>query len=556
MISTIIDESLVRPLAESTPGEARFGMLETIRAYGIERLEAAGEAATVRDAHAAWARSFLETAEPELIRGNQDTWLNRIAAEHDNIRAALGWTLSSGDSSTALALTGSLWRFWNVRGFVAEGRSWLKRALDAGENAPPLMRAKALKAAGVLAENQQDYAEAIKHDEAAFAIFEAEGDRHNAALSLIDLANIASDTGEYDRAEEMYRTALAHAESVGDTWVQAICLGNLGNVAARRAQDDLAADHYERTVALLRPHGDLYRIAVLLDNYGVVENRRGDRAKAMTLRAESLALRQSLGDQWGIASSLINLADSEDDPARKEIMWEEALSICNEIGFTENEGIALFNLATVAWNRGDRRLAMERFSRAMMIFRDTRNRLAIAEALEYLIHIQYQHQPENAARHAGYAERIREDLAAPILQDARARHAESIDALIRALGKAGYEAAIAFGKGLDDEDAVSGALADATILGFTPLATPDPSAPPPLAIVRPTTTPSEPLPNLTPREREVLALLAAGQSDREIAETLIISPKTAGNHVTNILTKLNVNSRAAAVAFAVRNGLA
>ena len=551
VLSTLIDESLVRPLAESIPGDARFGMLETIRAYGLERLEAAEESSPIRNAHAAWARSFLETAEPELTRGNQDTWLNRIAAEHDNIRAALGWALSSGDSATALALTGTLWRFWNVRGFVTEGRSWLKRALAMGESAPPLMRAKALKAAGVLAENQQDYAEAIIHDEAAFAIFEAEGDQHSAALSLIDLANIASDTGEYDRAEELYRTALAHAESVADTWVQAICLGNLGNVAARRAQDDVAADHYERTIALLRPHGDLYRIAVLLDNHGVVENRRGDRAKAMTLRAESLALRQSLGDQWGIASSLINLADSEDDPVRKEAMWEEALTICQEIGFTENEGIALFNLATVAWNRGDRRLAMERFSRAMTLFRDTRNRLAVAEALEYLIHIQYEHQPEHAARFAGYAEHIREDLAAPILQDARARHAESIAALTRALGKDGLQAAMASGRAMNDEDAVSSALADATILGFTsPESRPAPSTSPV------PTRPTEPIPNLTPREREVLALLAAGKSDREIAENLIISPKTAGNHVTNILTKLNVNSRAAAVAFAVRNGLA
>ncbi len=552
VLSTLIDESLVRPLAETVPGEARFGMLETIRAYGLERLEAGGKAASVRNAHAAWARSFLETAEPELTRGNQDTWLNRIAAEHDNIRAALGWTLSSGDSTTALALTGSLWRFWNVRGFVAEGRSWLKRALEVSESAPPLMRAKALKAAGVLAENQQDYAEAIKFDEAALAIFQAEGDQQSAALSLIDLANIASDTGEYARAEELYRTAFAHGERVGDTWVQAISLANLGNVAARRAQDDVAADHYERTLALLRPHGDLYRIAVLLDNYGVVENRRGDRAKAMKLRAESLALRQSLGDQWGIASSLINLADSEDDPARKEAMWEEALTICQEIGFTENEGIALFNLATVAWNRGDRRLAMERFSRAMTIFRDTRNRLAVAEALEYLIDIQHEHQPEHAARYAGYAEHIREGLAAPILQDARARHADSINALIRALGRDGYEVANAAGRALSDEDAVSGALADATILGFT---TPTPAGAPAPAGARPTGGPVETLPNLTPREREVLALLAAGKSDREIAGTLIISPKTAGNHVTNILTKLDVSSRAAAAAIAVRNGL-
>ena len=176
--------------------------------------------------------------------------------------------------------------------------------------------------------------------------------------------------------------------------------------------------------------------------------------------------------------------------------------------------------------------------------------------MEYLIHIQYEHQPENAARHAGYAERIREDLAAPILQDARSRHAESIDALIRALGKTAYDAAIAAGRAQSDEYAVSGALADATILGFTTSAGPTPLATPAPAIAPPPSAPTEPIPNLTPREREVLSLLAAGQSDREIAESLIISPKTAGNHVTNILTKLNVNSRAAAAAFAVRNGLA
>src|SRR5205823_12179025 len=135
--------------------DGRFGMLETIREFGLDRLTESGDLTAAHAAHAAYFLQLAETAEPHFVAPDQLLWLDRIEHEHDNVRAALRWLLDNGPADEAPRLAGALWRFWLAHGHLGEGRQWLDAALAQG--GPPSLRVNALIGAGFLAHYQADY---------------------------------------------------------------------------------------------------------------------------------------------------------------------------------------------------------------------------------------------------------------------------------------------------------------------------------------------------------------------------------------------------------------
>ena len=131
-VASLIDKSLLQQIGQEDE-EPRLVMLETIREYGMERLALNGELEATRQAHAEFHLAFAEEAEPQLLSNQQITWLERLDREHENLRAALHWLLEQGkigqNMEMALRLSGALWRFWDLRGYVSEGRQWLEQAL-------------------------------------------------------------------------------------------------------------------------------------------------------------------------------------------------------------------------------------------------------------------------------------------------------------------------------------------------------------------------------------------------------------------------------------------
>jgi predicted ATPase len=144
-LTSLVDQSLLRaldqPAAAGEGGAPRFAMLETIREYGQEQLALAGEQAETRRRHAEWCLTLAERAAPKLLGPRQADWLVRLDAEHDNLRAALQWTIAQRDAQTALRLGTALHRFWTLRGHTGEGRRWLEQALTMGGDVPPAIRA-------------------------------------------------------------------------------------------------------------------------------------------------------------------------------------------------------------------------------------------------------------------------------------------------------------------------------------------------------------------------------------------------------------------------------
>src|ERR687885_1938696 len=214
----------LRPAAGTAPGaadgESRFVMLELIREYALERLEASGEADALRRQHATVALALAEAAEPELRGPRQGMWLQRLEAEHENLAAALQWALQAQQGAMAMRLAGALWQFWYLHGHPVEGRRWLEDVLagcSLGESpAATAERAKARAGAAALARYQGDYGRAQALHEASLVLYRELGGQQGIAGQLHGLGSVALDQGDAARALPLFSESLALYRELGD----------------------------------------------------------------------------------------------------------------------------------------------------------------------------------------------------------------------------------------------------------------------------------------------------------------------------------------------------
>ena len=309
-------------------------MLETIREYGLERLEQSGEAEATRQAHAEFFLALVDEADPELTGPEQVAWMDRLDAEHDNLRAALGWALDS-DAQLALRLAGGLGWFWFFRGYLREGRAWLERALAASGDPGPL-HVGAFAAAGRLARHLGDYGGAIALLERSLELARQFQDRRVEALALHELGALAG-LAEGDAAREVALTeaSLAVWRDLGDAWGTARTLNNLGYEAYLQGDLDRAVSLLDEGVTLAREAGDRSVLGYILDSRGVVAEAQGELERATDLYQEALARAQQIGNPLVEAfalSSLAGMAARQGQPARAARMWGAASALRDAIG--------------------------------------------------------------------------------------------------------------------------------------------------------------------------------------------------------------------------------
>jgi predicted ATPase/class 3 adenylate cyclase len=315
-LSRLVDHSLVQQREED--GEARFGMLQVIREYARERLEASSEQVNeagsegeaLRRAHAAYYLAMAERAEPELIGPEQGAWLRRLEDELDNLRAALGWARERGERGaateveTGLRLVAALSRFWHVRGHLREAQAWVEALMalagpvtaDAVDPVSASVRARALLTRGLLALLQGDRTAAEPWQEQAAALAQAAGDRRTTAYALISLGRLAWDQSDWERAASRFEASLTLFRQLGDRRGTGIALNSLALILLRQGELERAAANLAESLALARQVGDPRSIANALFNLGHVEWRRGEMAQAEALGQEALALSRDLGD--------------------------------------------------------------------------------------------------------------------------------------------------------------------------------------------------------------------------------------------------------------------
>jgi len=375
-----VDKSLVQQV-EHGKAESRFVMLETIREYALEKLQTSREQPLTKRAHAAYCLVLAEedaTAESAQCR-------ERFAFEHDNFRAALEWLTETGDAEWGLRLGTALFRFWDIREYLAEGRDSLAKLLKlAGAQAPTKARARALFAAGVLAGEQGDYAWAEALVGESQDIARQLGDKTGVAVSLNALAVLAFDRGD---------------------------------VAVARAR-------FEESLALWRETGDQKAVARALSNLASVFKVQGDYDRVRSLQAECLSIFRALGDRTGIAWSLNyqgDVARDQGDSAARAL-YEQALAIFRELGDRWGVASTLADLGSLAREQGDYSTARSLYSESIKLFQELDHKRGIARLLECsACSAAAQSEAERSLRLAGAAAALRQNIGAPLTATEQAK---------------------------------------------------------------------------------------------------------------------------------------
>jgi predicted ATPase/DNA-binding CsgD family transcriptional regulator len=501
LIASLVDKSLLQHVAETD--EPRFTMLETIREFGLEQLHAQHELDHAQCRHAAYFLRFAEQAEPKLRGREQVAQLAQLEIEHDNLRAALAWTLATPDGAVdALHLAGALHWFWYLRGHFGEGRSWLEAALAGSAAAgTTLTRAKALAGAGWL----------------------------------------ASFAGDFPATRELLATSIAIGRQLRDPATVAFALQSLVASDLPHADHTLLREQSAESVALFREAGDRWGLAMALRNQGLVAIVTGQVDEADAPLAESLARARELGDTWLLARALHYAGEvarfrGDYEPARA--LYEESLTRYHELDLRHTAAIVLHNLGYVAFHQGHPRLALSYFAEALARQVERDDRLNIGHCLAGVAGMAaHLGQPERAAHLFGAAETILGGMGAAVWPVDKGDYDRNLAATRGLVGEEQFTAGFAAGRKLALERAISEAYAVRDAIDAA-------AAVDPLAVF-----------GLTPRERDVLRLLARRATDREIADALSISPRTAMHHVSHILIKLGVANRRDAAAWAVEHGI-
>src|ERR1700730_7126966 len=333
-MASMVDKSLVQQI-EQGKGESRFVMLETIREYALEKLKASGEEALTKRAHAAYCLVLAEEEATEESGAEGAKWLERFVLEHDNFRAGLEWLTETGDAEWGLRLGAALFRFWEMREYLAEGRDRLGKLLKlAGAAAPTKARARALFAAGVLTGEQGDYSSGDALMRENLDIARQLQDTQGAAVSLNALAVIARDQGDIPVARTLFEESLELWRELDDSKAVARSLSNLANVVKLPGDYARSRSLYAECLSIFKGLGDRTGVAWSMNYQGDVARDQGDSAAARTLYEQGLAIFRELGDRWGIAGTLADLgslAREEGNYPAASSLYRESIKIFQEL---------------------------------------------------------------------------------------------------------------------------------------------------------------------------------------------------------------------------------
>ena len=477
-VTSLLDKHLLQ-LSDQGSSGPRILMLETIREYALEAASALGELAAARRAHATYYLALAEETESHVFTREQQQWLGRMEQEHDNVRAALAWSVERGEDrerrEIAWRLAGALQLFWVVFGYVREGRRFVERVLESDEGITAPVRAKALNGAGWLAMWQGEYARAEGLCQESLELYRELHDARRMGLALYRLGWIASMRDNYARASTVLEESLACYRAVGDQTRLAFSLVALAFTALRhpdQSESPRVRAQLEESLALFRAARLRLYISYVLYQLGRVTARLGDLPAAYAYYQESLALFQELDDQGSLAACL------------------------------EGWGAVVARQGDAAW----------------------------------------------AARLWGKAEMLRAAGGPSDLFNlpATPEDQERMRAVVRAqLGEQAYAQALAEGRAITP--------AQALVAQRRPVLSRGPNAPG--SRDRQSMPSLSALDDLTEREVEVLRLVARGLSDAQVAQILVISPRTVNAHLRTIYSKLGITSRHAATRFALQHQL-
>jgi predicted ATPase len=424
-MASMVDKSLVQQVTQPH-GESRFTMLETIREYAREKLEASNEEASTRRAHAAYCLVIAEEAATEQGETVGAEWLENFVREHDNFRAALDWLTETGDADWGLRLGAALFRFWERLEYLSEGRDWLGKLLKLpAAAASSRARARALFAAGILTAEQGDYLQSEVLIAESRDVSRELGDKQGVAVSLNALAVSARDRGDLALANALSEENLELWREIGDPRAIARAISNLASVAKLQRDFTRARSLYDECQSLFHQLGDRTGVAWSINYKGDVARDEGDSASARSLYEQALSMFREIGDRWGVAGTLAdlgNLAREQRDCATAHALYRESLKV----------------------------------------FQELEHRRGIARLLEcFACSASIQFQAERSLRLAGAAAALRQNIGAPLTPAEQAKLDTHLDPARYALANTSGATAWLEGWGMPLEKAIEKAIEEA-----------------------------------------------------------------------------------------------
>jgi predicted ATPase/DNA-binding CsgD family transcriptional regulator len=570
-VVSLLDKHLLRQAGQD---ERRLLMLETIREFGPEALAASQELEAARRVHTSYYLRLADEAEAHLFGAEQVRWFDLLEREYDNLRAALSWAAEQVESEQAgqnvekveqagiaLRLVGALVRYWAVRGSLSGGLSWLERVLAATSSVPTPLRIRALGGAAWLAfflgdvERAELLCEECLH---LYRMARQTREAHDLAAALLWLGWLPLTHGNDGEVRYLLEEGRALARDKGDTKNLAYLLHFLGMATIGQQDYAEARSLLEESQRYYRGFENKQDLVWSFLYLGQVCFAQGEVARAGTLVEEGLAQARATHYQIGVACSsylLGRFALALSDVTRAGSCFEESLSIFEDLGLQANSAQVLSWLAGIALVQGERAKAVSLCERSIALFRQMDDKEGIALGLQQWGCLVARRGVAiwaallwGAAETLGGATRGFRPFDLFTLFTALGEHADykRMMAAVRAkLGEQVFAAAWAEGRAMTPEQAIA---------EQAHLLVPDRADTKARTNQHEGFAPAYPN-DLTEREVEVLRLVARGLTDAQVAESLVISPRTVNAHLRSIYSKLNITSRHAATLFALEQHL-
>ncbi len=556
---TLLLENHLVQLAEQAGGEPRQLLLETIREYGLECLQALGELEAVQQAHASYYLALAEEAAPHLTDAQQVSWMDRLDREQENVRAVLQRGMSGADEEAehALRLGTALAWYWYVHEHASEGRRWMEWVQAEGRGST-LLRAGAGVQAAMLAHWLDEYELAQALAGESLDLYREAGDTSGMAQALDCLGNATWARGDYATARALLQEALALFRQVGDQHGCAHTLVVLARVGTDQGAYTNAIEQAEEALALYETLGDKQGMLISLVRLArACYLSQADHARTLSLAEQAFALSREVGfQQFGAYAlsllGLLALERGEQDTARSHL--EEALHVHTELVHQWGIAWGIYDLAHLNMVQGDFATARASYEACLQRCSMLSDQMLVASCLEGLAGAVVAQAGEEevvplalwATRLCGAAARLREAIGSPIPPVHRAAYEHALAVAQRQVHEQMFRTAWEAGGSMTSEQAIATRPAEGL---------PSVQAPPPSLTAASSNQPARHPGGLTPREVEVLRLLADGLTNHQIAERLVVSLPTINTHVAAIFNKLGVNSRSAATRYAVEHHL-
>lgn len=327
LLTRLVDKSLV--IAQEGSGETRFGMLETVRQYGHEKLVEAGEWEDVRDRHLEFFVQFARMADQKIKSAERPEWTHRVETENENLRAALEWSTERG-GDFGLRLVGAMFRFWQLRGYFWEGSEWAKRIIAANPNRRDPLLADTMIAEGSLVLWKHDLARAHNLLEESVRLCEDIEYRRGLAEATQWLGVECIWHGERVRGCDLCVKSVSLFRGTGDIWGLALALGWLGWAYALDHSDEMALQCFEESRMLCLETGDRWSIGLPLHGMAQIAFREDDNASALHYARSSLALMQEAEDTVGASILMNTLGDilrAQGNYVQAEVYYKDSLAL-------------------------------------------------------------------------------------------------------------------------------------------------------------------------------------------------------------------------------------